>query len=380
MLTLMPMQRNAHTLRLFLCGDVMTGRGIDQLLPHPSAPELHEPYVRDARDYVKLAEERVGRLPRAVPWHYVWGDTLDELERRRPHARIVNLETSITTHSRWEPKGINYRMHPANVPVLAAAKIDCCVLANNHVLDYGRPGLLETLTTLEKAGLRHTGAGRHLDEAEAPAILPLPGGGRLLVFAFGTWSSGIGHDWAAESQLPGVAYLPDLSLRSADHVADVVRKHRRPGDRAIVSLHTGGNWGWKPDVGQPAFSHRLIEVADVDVIHGHSSHHPKGIEVYQGKLVLYGCGDFLDDYEGILGHEAFRSELGAMYFPDLDRDTGRLVAMDVVPTRQRRLQVNRASERDAPWIADVLEREGHAFGTGVERMPNGVLRLRWGER
>ena len=124
---------------LFLCGDVMTGRGVDQILPHPSSPELYEPYVRDARQYVALAEEVNGHIARPVGFEYVWGDARDELRRRSPHARIVNLETSVTRSSvAWPDKGINYRMDARNVPCLTAAQIDVCVLANNHVLDWGR--------------------------------------------------------------------------------------------------------------------------------------------------------------------------------------------------------------------------------------------------
>ncbi len=67
-----------ETLRLFLCGDVMPGRGIDQILPTPSSPELYEPYVRDARDYVALAETRSGAIARPVHHAYIWGDALAE--------------------------------------------------------------------------------------------------------------------------------------------------------------------------------------------------------------------------------------------------------------------------------------------------------------
>lgn len=68
--------------------------------------------------------------------------------RAAPDFRIINLETSITTSEDWAPKDIHYRMHPANIPCLTVAKVDCCVLANNHVLDWGRSGLVETLETL----------------------------------------------------------------------------------------------------------------------------------------------------------------------------------------------------------------------------------------
>src|SRR5437867_1674249 len=72
------------TVMLFLCGDVMTGRGIDQILPHPSKPQLFEPYVRSALDYVKLAERAVGPIEKPVDFPYVWGEALAELEHARP--------------------------------------------------------------------------------------------------------------------------------------------------------------------------------------------------------------------------------------------------------------------------------------------------------
>ena len=62
---------------LFLCGDVMTGRGIDQILPHPSKPQLYEPYVENAQEYVELAEEINGKIPRPVSFDYIWGRCAD---------------------------------------------------------------------------------------------------------------------------------------------------------------------------------------------------------------------------------------------------------------------------------------------------------------
>ena len=156
-------------LKLFLCGDVMCGRGVDQLLPHPSHPRIFESFETSALSYVELAEQVHGSLPRRVGYEYVWGDALHEFRVEQPHARIVNLETSVTTSEDAEDKGINYRMHPENVPVLSAAGIDCCVLANNHVLDWGRGGLIDTLEALGKSSIRVAGAGRTVGEAEAPA-------------------------------------------------------------------------------------------------------------------------------------------------------------------------------------------------------------------
>jgi poly-gamma-glutamate capsule biosynthesis protein CapA/YwtB (metallophosphatase superfamily) len=184
-------------LALFLCGDVMLGRGIDQILPHPGDPLLREPYVGSAKHYVQLAEQANGPIPAPVDFSYVWGDALDELRRAAPQARIVNLETSLTKGRDYAPRGINYRMNPENIACLTAAGVDCCVLANNHVLDFGAAGLCETLEVLKRACIPSAGAGRDAAEARAPSVIEVRNGVRVLVFAFGCSSSGISPEWAA---------------------------------------------------------------------------------------------------------------------------------------------------------------------------------------
>ncbi|MFD0803408.1 CapA family protein, partial [Streptomonospora algeriensis] len=150
---------------VFLSGDVMLGRGVDQVLPNPGDPELREPHIGDARDYVRLAEERNGPVPAPVETSYPWGDALEELDAAAPAARVVNVETAITRSGDFAPgKAVHYRMNPGNVACLGAARPDACALANNHVLDFGRTGLAETLDALDGAGLRAAGAGRDLHE------------------------------------------------------------------------------------------------------------------------------------------------------------------------------------------------------------------------
>src|SRR5262249_10385259 len=174
-------------LRIFLCGDVMTGRGIDQALAHPVNPILYEPCVRDARDYVLLAEKANGPIPRPLSVDHIWGDALRELEAARVDLRIVNLETSITSaETPWPEKGIHYRMHPQNIGCLTSANIDACALANNHVMDWRYDGLSETLKTLDEAGIAHTGAGNDAEEAMQPAVLSVANKGRALLFSFGS--------------------------------------------------------------------------------------------------------------------------------------------------------------------------------------------------
>ena len=363
---------------LFLCGDVMTGRGIDQILARPSKPHLHEQYVRSALDYVNIAERASGPIARPAKPDYIWGDALAELDRVRPDARLINLETAVTTaEDAWPGKEIHYRMHPANVSCLTAARIDCCVIANNHVLDWGYRGLAETLATLRTAAIRTVGAGRDDAEAAAPATIEMPDGHRVVVFAFGTASAGVPPDWAAIAGRAGVNLLSDFSGQAVERIASQVRAVKRSGDVIVVSIHWGSNWGYAVPRAQREFAHGLIDTAGVDVVHGHSSHHPKGIEVHGDKLVLYGCGDFLNDYEGIAGHEPFRSELALMYFPTIDAQTGKLTRLLLTPMRIRHFRVNRARGDEARWLERMLNREGRGLGTSVERLADETLALKW---
>src|SRR2546429_3009425 len=318
--------------RLFLCGDVMCGRGIDQVLAQPCSPEIYERYLRSAEDYVRLAEQANGPIPRRNGPSYVWGAALGQLERMQPDARIINLETAVTRTNDRANKGINYRVSPENAECLAAAKIDCCVLANNHVLDWGRAGLLETLTVLQKLNIKATGAGRNDREARAPAVLNLAKA-RLLIFSFGSTSSGIPFEWAATPDAPGVNLLPDLCEASALEAADQVMALRRPGDLIVVSIHWGSNWGYHIPQEQKIMARALIDKAGVSIVHGLSSHHPRAIEFYRNRLILYGCGDFLNDYEGIGGYERYRDDLALMYFAELDPANGTSHAPNLGPCR-----------------------------------------------
>jgi poly-gamma-glutamate capsule biosynthesis protein CapA/YwtB (metallophosphatase superfamily) len=361
---------------LFLGGDVMTGRGVDQILDHPSPPDLHEPFVRDARDYVRFAEAHSGPIPRPVDPRYIWGDALAEWERVRPAVRIVNLETSVTRRADVDPgKGIHYRMHPANVACLRAAGLDVCVLANNHVLDYGRAGLVETLDTLSRAGLPAAGAGRDLEEAQRPVVCAVEGGGRVMVVACAHGSSGVPWDWAALPERPGVYWLPDLTDDTASDLAGCVTDERRAGDVAAVSLHWGDNWGYDVPDEQVAFAHRLVDEG-VDLVYCHSSHHPRPLEIYRDRLILYGCGDFIDDYEGITGHERYRDDLTLMFFPTLDLRSGRLVTLQMTALQIRRLRLQRATDDDAVWLCDTLTRVSAPFGVTVEVTGDGALAAR----
>jgi len=357
----------------------MTGRGIDQVMPYPSAPVIYEPYLKTAKGYVEIAEKAHGPIPRPVDYSYVWGDAVDEWGRMAPDVRVVNLETSITkSEDYWKDKEIHYRMNPENIPCLTAARIDFCALANNHILDWGYPGLKETLETLKRVNITTAGAGQNLKEAEAPGVMEVKGKGRVIVFSFGSATSGIPFYWAASKEKPGVNMLEDFSDRSVRYIRERVQQVKRPGDLMVASIHWGANWGYEIPRGQVELAHKLIDLAGVDLIHGHSSHHVKAVEVYKERLILYGCGDFLNDYEGISGYESYRDDLTLMYFATIDAATGTLVRLQMTPLQIRHFRLNRASRTDTQWLGNVLSREGKRFGTRVGLNGDNTLLLEWG--
>jgi poly-gamma-glutamate synthesis protein (capsule biosynthesis protein) len=324
--------------------------------------------------YVALAERLGGPIPRAVPPDHVWGDALDDLAASAPDLRIVNLETAVTLANDAEPKGINYRMNPANVPCLTVARIDCCVLANNHVLDWGRQGLADTLAALAEAGIRTAGAGRNLKEAQAPAVLSAGGKCRLVIHAVACPSSGVPPEWAARPEQPGVHWVTGRIDASAERLAQAIARDRRPGDIVMLSIHWGGNWGYDISAEDREFARFLIDHAGVGILHGHSSHHPKGLMLHRHRAVLFGCGDLINDYEGIGGHEAWRPDLSLIYLLTLEPG-GECSSLQMLPYRIGRFRLNRAGTSDRQWLASMLSRECGRLGADVALGADGRLIL-----
>jgi poly-gamma-glutamate synthesis protein (capsule biosynthesis protein) len=232
---------------------------------------------------------------------------------------------------------------------------------------------------LDAAGIAHTGAGNDAEEAMEPAVFNTSGNGRLLLFSFGSRTSGIPQDWKATSISPGVNLLDDLSEATAERMAHRMRAYQKRGDLIVASIHWGGNWGYEIPRDQIAFAHRLIEEG-VAIVHGHSSHHVKRIEVFNGRLILYGCGDFLTDYEGIRGYEMFRGDLALMYFIELEPCSGELIAAQLVPMQMRRFRLERASAGDAEWLCNLLNEFGAQFNTRARLEKDNSLTLEWPSR
>ena len=359
---------------LFLCGDVMLGRGVDQILPHPGDPALREGYLADARGLRRTwRRRRADRIPAPVAPCWPWGEALRLLEEAAPDVRIVNLETAVTRSDEFAPgKAVHYRMHPGNVSALAAARPDVCVLANNHVLDFGRPGLDETLRSLAAAGLRAAGAGRSADEAYAPAAVPSATGGRVLLFALGARSSGVPPDWAAAA-----AGRRRLRARA------VGRHGGRRGPAGCGRRSVRATSRSSPCTGDPtgATSFRASRSASRTPWWTAASTSSTGIprtipgpsRCTASKLILYGCGDFIDDYEGITGYEAYRDDL-RLRLPRLGGRGHRVAGRGAHGAAAvRRMRLEPAVDKDRRWLRATLDRISN--GVHITQAADGALRL-----
>lgn len=368
--------QNCSSIRLGFTGDVMIGRAIDAILPHHVDGRLHESYVKHAQRYVDLAVQRNGQLSqeerRSKGFSYIWGDLLDDLNS--VDYLVINLETSLTTSEEWAPyKGIHYRSHPLNVECLRNIGVKLVTLANNHVLDFGGKGLIETLHTLKKAQIQYSGAGMTWNEATTPALIKSIDGVKpsVLVSALGFQSAGVPESWRARRDQCGlyVAHEPDEKLAQA--VMNQMQIKNEPEiihqPIKVVSLHWGPNWGYEIPDSWRSFAHTLIDHG-ADIVVGHSSHHVKGIEVYKSKMIAYGMGDFLNDYEGIVGqgYEDFRDDLCCLYVPKLD-SSGNLIDLELIPGKIKHLKVQRASDpSDIAWLVQTFKEQGKTLGTTCE--------------
>jgi poly-gamma-glutamate capsule biosynthesis protein CapA/YwtB (metallophosphatase superfamily) len=315
------LERCAPLFSVTFTGDLALARGLDQVLHYHTSPQLYEEAEKDAREYVRLAWQRLKKEKRShQPFSFVMGDLI--LTNMYPHFEkprdlwISNLETSLTRSTTPFPKGINYKTHPKNVYFLLELQkhVRCPLLlslANNHVLDWQQQGLQETLLTLQRNHLPYIGAGRNLEEASRPFVLTKNlGRERCVVFAVCHPSSGVPLEWSATDTRPGVFVLP--SLASFVPVFKQLTAMCQPTDVKILTLHWGPNWQDRIDPVFQTLCHSLVDDVGFRVILNSSPHHIMPIEKYKDAVICYSPGDFINDYYGIQDqqHTRFQPDMG----------------------------------------------------------------------
>ena len=361
-------------LTIFLCGDVMLGRGIDQIMKYKNDPTLYESSVSNAKYYVPKEMAIYTEPNKFVSYDYFWGDLLLEPLFIKSNLKIINLETSITSNNEHENKAVLYKMNPKNISIFDAIGRDSLYLnmSNNHVLDWKLQGLKETINTLTDARIKFGGIGNNILEASKPTIIQI-NNNRILIFSYGDIDSGIPQHWKATYEIPGVNLINSrdpIKKKTKNTVAQHINKYYQKGDFVVVSIHWGSNWGFEVESYHEQFAHYLIDNANVDIIHGHSSHHVRPIEIYHNKLILYGCGDFITDYEIIKDpkHEYFISDISVAYFTQYkyENQEKKLSSLILVPYTIHNMKLIKVSTDKINTFTNKLNKICQKYNTHFE--------------
>lgn len=231
---------------------------------------------------------------------------------------FANLEQALTERGVRADKPACLRAHPRVAEEVARLGFRAVTLANNHIMDYEVQGLDDTLAALDGSRIAHAGAGHDYDEAARPATLEA-GGLRIALLSFASavptgapatrYRPGLAPirvtthyvvDGEVNEEQPGSAPYVATELLESDvdaalaKVADAARSH----DFVTVGLHWGVMPLWMPPLQGPLaeyqrpLAHRLVD-AGADLIVGGHAHVPQGVEVYQGKLIVYCLGNFV---------------------------------------------------------------------------------------
>lgn len=217
----------------------------------------------------KVVAERGGSYP---------FDAVLPLLRRAPLI-LGNLEGPFARVAKLEKRNHSYRVDPSLAFALRQAGINIVTLANNHLLDCGRAGVLETLEALDKAGVAAVGGGVDHRAAHQPAIRQA---GQLRIGVLGYYWN---RRCAATPQLPGSAMdLPDA-------LAEDIGALRRQVDRVVVTIHWGTPYRRRPS-GEEQAKARLAVDCGADAVIGHHPHVAQPVEVYRGRPIIYSLGNF----------------------------------------------------------------------------------------
>ncbi|UKJ08702.1 CapA family protein [Solitalea lacus] len=286
---------------------------------------------------------------------YVWGNVLPLLQST--DLNIINLETALTRSHDLALKTFNFKADPEHISVLTKARIDAVNLANNHVLDYGVAGLWDTIKMLQMAGVKYAGAGENSAAAARPAIFTKC---NIRIGLLGFTDNEPG--WQATADTPGINYV---SVGDTEKIKKDIESVREMVDLLIVSIHWGPNMRERPNTRFVDFAHFMID-GGVDIIYGHSAHIFQGIEWYNGKLIMYDTGDFVDDYKVT---PAFRNDLSFFFVCEVDKKE--IKGLKLFPVLISNCQVNLATGADYKWAISHMQILCSQFDTEV--MENGEV-------
>ena len=259
-------------------------------------------------------------------------------------------------------KVFNFKADPDKVQTLLEGNISVVSVANNHIGDFDKNGLLETIKVLDDAGIKPVGAGKNADQARSPIIIK-KNGIKIGIFAFTDNEPG----WEATKTVAGTNYISVGDIKYEQRFIDDVKKARENVDILIVSAHWGPNKREQPTPEFIKFAHSLIN-AGVDIFHGHSAHIFQGIEIYKNKLIMYDTGDFIDDY---MIYPDLRNDISFLFLVTVDRK--KIKNVQFIPVLISNMQVNLALGQDFNWAADRIKKLSAPFGTKIMQKNNEII-------
>jgi poly-gamma-glutamate synthesis protein (capsule biosynthesis protein) len=210
---------------------------------------------------------------------------------------FANLEGALTDRGEPWPKGFNFRTPPKFASGLREAGFDVVSVGNNHTMDYGVDGLLDTVSALNSAGIGYSGAGEQDVAAWRGALVePRPGVRVAFISCVATPAEGTGFSidqWAAGSANPSWG----VAICGAGKIAEAVAAERgRAADFVVVSMHAGDEYVTAPNATQRELAEAAL-AAGADVVLGHHAHVVQPVEQRGGQLIAWGLGNFIFDLD-----------------------------------------------------------------------------------
>jgi len=256
--------------------------------PSPSPSPSTSPSPPPRKEIVIHATGDVSLDPNYIPafrthgYGWAWSG-LDGLFER-DDLTIINHECPSTDIVDPIPKTFSFRCDPAALDAARKAGVDVASLANNHGFDQGPEGLLDSIRNLRQAGIVPLGAGASAQQADAPRYVGVKGWKIALI--------GVGEVTDPDYQVAVGDEIGTSVGHAFPRALRAIREASANADLVIVVIHWGVELDTQPREYQVVEAHRMID-AGADIIFGHHAHRLQPMEVYEGKPIFYGLGNFV---------------------------------------------------------------------------------------
>ncbi len=238
---------------LFAVGDIMLDRGIEYMVEKQGKGDWNFPFLNIV-DYLKQADILFG-----------------------------NLESVISDKGQKVGSIYSFRANPESLNGLIYAGFDVVSVANNHIFDYGRIAMEDSLTRLEESGIGYVGAGFSKQETHSVLTKEI----KETKIGFLAYTNSGSKSWQAEEDSSGIAWLDET-------IAYDIKKAKQEVDILVVSMHFGNEYQIEPSAEQKYFAHLAID-SGADLVLGHHPHVIQAVEEYENGFIAFSLGNFIFD-------------------------------------------------------------------------------------